>query len=754
MSEIQRKDGALRWAQPGAMATVESADGPGWPAVFKELWRYVGRRSDEQLLHDVGEWIEVRPEQGRRVLATWLAQKMGYRRWLRNPDKLVRQPLWEALSVEGYGRLDAQGRRALVLIAASDGGSRRFLHPSAALATLAIWRHEGQGRAYEEARERLAKRALPAESEWLFEVVDVFASDGALVNDGANGGSLAALVEWVLAHHYWEVAAKLAGLVLVHRYGRWLRGAATRNLVHACDLASERYPYLNRRWIRYMAQATMKGRLRFQWLEKPLKAAVRLHVEDRERQEEIRAYLRRRAFEVDHRRLEDLYRRRLEGVGQEHEAYESLLKEVEWTQRHHPSRALKLLELVAMRRCGQRFGTYGYRLKRTLECLATQKVDERLVRWLLGLYVKTATLDGTAVRWVRRLGPTADWEANPFVGRQDYELFLVISDYDRAFETLSAKYDGVTLAHADKYGAAQVQYFVHKRLEPSRVHRLIQKVIEPLEWVGVELSEVGWINQGLEAAMERLEQRSLRRDLRDEVLAAYEAAGVEVGSFEEIAQLSVVDVERVIGDIKGRRMVMGAATGGVTGAFTSLTTTMISLADIPVMLGLTVDICTRFCWYYGFDPKDKRELPLEILAVALSGTGPEAIEPLLVRQNWQEHILSKSLLVGALAHGGAAHLAGRGLVQAAGRLVEGPPRAGIRHRVSQWWGGEEEQIEKPRRLKGVSMWGAALGAGFNAVLLYDICEAAEAVLTDRFLERKYPDWRRHIGLPEGEERVS
>ena len=34
----------------------------------------------------------------------------------------------------------------------------------------------------------------------------------------------------------------------------------------------------------------------------------------------------------------------------------------------------------------------------------------------------------------------------------------------------------------------------------------------------------------------------------------------------------------------------------------------------------------------------------------------------------------------------------------------------------------------------------------NAALIYDLCEAAQAVLTDRFLERKYPDWPRQFEL--------
>ena len=53
---------------------------------------------------------------------------------------------------------------------------------------------------------------------------------------------------------------------------------------------------------------------------------------------------------------------------------------------------------------------------------------------------------------------------------------------------------------------------------------------------------------------------------------------------------------------------------------------------------------------------------------------------------------------------------------------------------------------RPEAMAPGSFIGALLGAALNAALIYDLCEAAQAVLTDRFLERKYPDWTRHFAL--------
>ena len=194
---------------------------------------------------------------------------------------------------------------------------------------------------------------------------------------------------------------------------------------------------------------------------------------------------------------------------------------------------------------------------------------------------------------------------------------------------------------------------------------------------------------------------------------------------------------------------MGALAGGLSGGLAPLSWGFVSLADIPVILGLTADICGRFCWYYGFPPDEHPELPMEILAVALGGSRPDAIEPMLLRQNLREFTLRKSLIVGTLARGGLQQVAGRALgqlmevqltpqlAQRAGQLAQRVARRNLEQRAAQ---------AAPRSMP---LLGALLGATLNAALLYDLCEAAQAVLTDRFLERKYPDWIRRLGS-EGE----
>jgi uncharacterized protein (DUF697 family) len=193
-------------------------------------------------------------------------------------------------------------------------------------------------------------------------------------------------------------------------------------------------------------------------------------------------------------------------------------------------------------------------------------------------------------------------------------------------------------------------------------------------------------------------------------------------------------------------MLLGAFAGGISGGLAPFSWSALSVADVPILLGITADVCSRFCWYFGFDPRENPELPMEILAVALGGSRPAAIEPMLLRQNLREYAVHKSLMVGAVAHGTVTQMAGRALGtvvqqqagdQAAKRVMDLAKRAisrNLRRRAA-------ESVTS----KTLPVVGAVLGASLNVALVYDVCEAAQAVLTDRFLERKYPDWIRKFG---------
>ncbi|TXD34194.1 hypothetical protein FRC98_19370 [Lujinxingia vulgaris] len=727
---------------------------------FKALWEALSRRPVDEILSVVAEQLSDAPDRRREVLTAWMAQTLGYSRVWRRQKTLVSEPLWDVLSAKGYAELSERGEEALAMIGRTMSPYRTYLHPMAALATLAIWRHSGREELVEEARLRLLGRALPDELAWLYEVVVVFERDERRASAGKEDGggrALMELVELCLEGSYWELGALLSALMVLRLKGR-RHSPTVENLVKACDKAAEVQPRERAQWLQVMADATLKGQLSFAWLERPLEAAVRLSVDDPPRQERLREYLSRRAFDADYARLETLYESWLGSLWREGSAAQTwLFAEVGRTARYNPARAQRVLELMAARRGRRRrgVGSRAYRVRLAVEELGLGEELDRLEAELIGLYVHNLALDSHAVQLVRRAGGRVDWSTNPYAGADDLSMYLVVSDYERAFDQLTCKFDGVTMSHADKHAAARVKYFVQRRLDPNRVHRLVQRVFTPVEWLGSGLSEIGLVRGAVERGMERFEAHVAAQDLRAEVVEEFVEAGVEVADFEAIAELPV---ERVFGMLRRRRkqrLLLGAVSGGVFGGLAPFSWGMLSLADVPVLLSIAADISSRFCWYFGFDPREHKDLPMEILAVALGGSRPSAVEPMLVRQNLNEYVLRKTLMVGAVAHGGLTQLAGRGLAQVVERQLgaRAAQQAGEMAKRAVTRNLQRRAVEAaPSR--ALPVVGALLGASLNVALIYDLCEAAQAVLTDRFLERKYPEWVRHIGLEDDSESLA
>lgn len=747
---------------PERMGLQESARESLPDEDFKALWEALQSRPTEEVLEQIAEQFHDSPGRRRDVLTTWMAQELGYSRVWRRRSSLSKEPLWEVLEEKTYAALSPRGEEALEMIGASLRPARTTLHPSTALATVAIWRNSKDPELVKRARERLRSRALPDEPEWLYEVVGVFlkeedrAKEDKEKEEGhVEGRKLEDLIALTLEDEYWEVAAFLSGLALVHKYGRWYHRAVVSNIERACDIASEEYPYEAQVYLQFLADAAMGGRLHFSWLERPIRACIRLSISDPEREAKLRAYQSIRPFDADLQRLEVLYAEELGMLPKSgkmarertsEEAQDRLLEEVRQTVLSNPTRALKLLELVVMRARGRRVGSRLQRMRAAVEQLCIDEEIDPLAEWLVGLYVLNVTLESHAVDLVRRMGFRINWESNPFGGRADFEMYLIVSDYERAFEQLTCKFEGITLEHADKYAAARVKFFVQKRIDPSRVHRMVQRIFTPMEWLGSGLTEIGFVGTAIDRGMEAFEERVAKQDLRDQVVEEFRLSGVVLESFEEIRNLPVDRVEKVLKSRRKRRLMLGAVAGGISGGLSPFSWGVLSLADIPLLLSITADICSRFCWYFGFDPREQQDIPLEILAVALGGTAPSAIEPMLVRQNLQEYVTRKSFVVGAVAHGSVKHLTGRGLSRAlerqAGAQAAGRASEIARRVVSR---NLQERAVKATSSKSLPVVGALLGAALNAALIYDIIEAAQAVLTDRFLERKYPEWARHIG---------
>lgn len=704
-------------------------------------WRLLKGKNLDEVLAYIADHFGDEPQRRREILTVWMAEELGYSRMRRRKKRLMVDPLWDVLAKKRFDALSKNGPQALWYIASSMQPFRTSLHPMAALAAVALLLNSEEPGIREEARELLHQRALPDEPRWLYELV------GELGERGDGDAALVELVDLALDANFWEVAALLCAMQLVRKYAPWRAGGVTRNLMRACDRAAEEFPLENKVWLTRMADAAMGGRLSFAWLEMPVEAAIRLAVADGARQQTLRDFHNLRLYDADYRRLDSLYEPLLEAwqKSDDPKAFSALIEEVELTEIANPTRAQHLLELVAARK-GRRVGSLVARVEYAIDNLPADENPEGLETRLVVMYVRNFALESHAVRLVRRAHARIDWSLQDTAHHEDLEMYLIVSDYERAFEQLTYKFDGVVMELADKNAAARTKSFVERRMDPSRITRVVRTVFMPVEWLGASIAELNMVSAAVDHGMSLFEARTARLDLTHEVLSAYKDLGFELDGYDSIAALPVDRVDSVLFRQRQRRLLLGAVAGGISGGLAPFSWGVLSLADVPVMLGLTGDICSRFCWYYGFDPREQPDLPLEILAVALGGSMSSAIEPMLLRQNLREYVVQKSVVIGALTQGGAKHVGGR----SASKFVERHLSAKSARRFNALarrtvLRNMQRRAAEAAPSKTLPVMGAVLGATLNVALLYDICEAAQAVLTDRFLERKYPEWSRHIG---------
>ena len=691
---------------------------------------------------------------GRHALDVWLASRAAPSRRLRRARHSPSH-IWRLLH-PGLVQITPVIERALSMVAHSSRTNRPTLHPSSARAALILSRRVPGTAPSIDAL--LQTRALPDEPSWLFDLTrHAMRSGGELWLQQIAASQLEA--------RYWNVAALIAATVLVTRYAASPRhGALDARIEHACDAAALQHAHEAQPWIEIMADAALGGQLDYAWLELPVEAAIRLAVDRPERANALRAHHAQRPYDAGYKRLWRLYAphiqiaQRFQSPDHEREtkrdqAASLLLREADrLLPRINSTRAQRLVEMALVKRWAAKPGPLSKRIARALDGVwQADPIDpelERIIATLASLYVYHYDISPERVEFVRRWAATLSPEASiPMVTRAEIDLYLDVGDYDRAIAHLTCKYDGVSLDHADKAAAARIKYFVQKRARPGSVHRALHHATAPLDWLGHSLGEWGMIEQAIAKGLDAFEAHALTHDLRETVIEALGEQGAEVDHFDQIATLSVEQVEGALATRRRQRLMLGALAGGLSGGLAPLSWGLISLADIPIILGLSAEICARFCWYYGFDPREHKELPLEILAVALGGSRPDAIEPMLLRQNLREFALKKSLVLGAIAKGGGAAIAGRALREALEAQLSPQLVQRIGHVARETAAKNfQQRAAAAAPSRSVPLVGALLGATLNVALLYDLCEAAQAVLTDRFLERKYPDWIRHFDM--------
>ena len=717
-------------------------------------WRALGRLDAPALLESLDGPLRERSASWRALLILALARDEGYDARFERGQLGPARPLFDLLDPARWAELRPANEHVLWAIADSSLPERQSLHPMAALAALALWLHSAT---YGERAltQLLSRRHLPEDPAWLAQIVrglHAHAPDAPL-----------ALARAQLSARFWSVAARLSALDLLARRWRattdWPTGQLLQQrLIQVCDRVSQERPHEAAQHLQLMADAALGGQLDHPWLERVVEASVRLSIDDVERQARLRAFHAARHYEADLARLSQLYsghikmyRRWLAGQASPPASLD-LERSALALGQVNPTRAQRLLELALVERArAQARGAWRPRRldwARRAVLLRCDRLDP-IACSLIELIVKNMDVSPAAADLVRRLHAQLDWSVPRLITRQELELYLVISDYDRAFKHLTCKYDGVNLHHQDKHAAERLKYFIQKRAQRGAIG-LTPIASAPLRWVGQSVASARVIQRLVEQIPWAKPPRARGQDLSSQVLANLRAAGVSVTSFEQIAALGLDQLHLAMQHRRRQRIVLGALAGGLSGGLAPLSWGLASLADIPVTLGLAAELCERFCWDFGFDPREHPELPMTILAVALGGADPQAIEPMLLRHSFQEFVVRRRLVATSLSYGGLWRVATRAMdraLTAAGQPALTPRALGL---ASQAVGANLQRraagIKRRRPGLGAPLFGALMGAALGGALIYDLCEAAQAVLTDRFLERKYPEWASRLSL--------
>lgn len=716
------------------------------PPDFRERWELFDEIPAWELAERIKAHFENQPRERRNILIAYLARKLGYRWLFGSTTKLHVEPLWDLLRADRFALLDEDDRRILWMIACTSRRVQQTLHPKAALAAIALWRH-GDGIEREKAELLLAKNGLPHRTHFIYDLVRALGRRGAEQEVDDHHG-LYALAMLHLGAGLWDVAAIIAGLFLVRRFAPWYTGSPKSNLEEACDRAATEHPFEFSHWFLLMADAAIGGQLTSSWLERPIEATIRLSADDIDRNNRIRAHHDRRLYEADRDRLKRLYAYQLEQLGPNNvktqirfpgaqSVLDRFAVEVERTARENPFRAMRLLELVVSR-------TYGLPLPQVLHNVeALEPLTERL----LTLYVRVCHLDPVAVRFVRDHAGKVDWPAHYDVTHEDVTAYQLVGDYEATFGARSADLLGVSIAHLDKDAAARVRYFQTSRTDPNSIAKLLRSFELPSRLLVTQMGASDVLANVTDDLFDFFEKRAAARDLRPEVLTELRRVGLPIRDWNDIGMLPITKIETALERGRERDLLFGAASGGIAGMLSPLTTGVSSVIDVPVILGLVADTCARHCWYYGFDPREHRELPVMILAVALGGVEAQRESPARVRRRLQAYLVRRSILLAALGQGALAQIAGPTagmLLGHIGGTQNSPLLVGALNRIAR---RDQKSNRGFTRLMRRFMMPAAdglIGAAFNVSLVYDLGESAHAVLADRFLARKYDEWERRF----------
>ncbi len=592
-----------------------------------------------------------------------------------------------------------------------------------AVAALFIWRF-GSDEHSAQALAQIQEHGLVRDPTWLYDVVRILGRT-AHERHFPPQRQLRALVEALAEAKHTDLASWIVGLYFTKRYDSWWLGESKDNVVRACDKAALDFQPIFFEWFETAARVAVTGGVTHPWLEPLVGAALRVMPPGPER-ERVAQFHAQARYTVTKERLAKMHDAALYQVrlGDARVASE-LIDRVFLLKSTNPHRAMLLLELVLE-------AIYS----RSIESILVSGVEDPLVEHLAALYVLNLETKPYALRAAQAYHDS-EILRRAGVGPDIIEVYETVANYGHSLRGRRVNIQGIWVDHADKDAAAFVHYFRTKRTNSATVTQWIHDTELP-EWGAVKLSQTKAVDLGFNVMMRSLSELSL--SVKRPVLRDYEKhAFLELSSMDEIAGLEARVVNRVAWYARHRAIAAATLIGGVAGGLAPFTDGLSAVFDAPYIMYLTTEICTAACEYYGFDPRMEPELPTIILGVALMGANPQSLQSEFVSDRFHRYMLRKSLFLAATSFGRVRHIVGPALIPFLSLLV-GKRNSGVLGLVKKAARPpvHVDTTETRWILASVEALGGAL---LNLALVYDLTEAAQAVLLDRFLARKYPDWR-------------
>lgn len=183
-----------------------------------------------------------------------------------------------------------------------------------------------------------------------------------------------------------------------------------------------------------------------------------------------------------------------------------------------------------------------------------------------------------------------------------------------------------------------------------------------------------------------------------------------VRTFEDIRKLDLEDVDKTVGYLAAKYKSVAFVEGGVTGVLGAPGIA----ADVPAVIGLALRACNEYAAYYGFNPEiqAERAFVMNVLSAASSPTN-------LAKQAAMTEVTRISVMIGQRKTW--QELEKILSVQLIRRIAEA---LGIR-------------LTKGKLGQIIPLFGAAVGAGYNAWYVSQVAETASVFYRERFLIEKY-----------------